>query len=80
LEVDAAPQFEDETYRGMIQQIEESGASERANIPAAHVLALLFAVLLAWAIPADAFQRADADELATRRESISLAVRRILRA
>ncbi|MEO7017763.1 MAG: TetR family transcriptional regulator [Leifsonia sp.] len=80
LEVDAAPQFEDETYRGMIQQIEESGASERAGLPAPHVLALLFAVLLAWAIPADAFQRADANELARRRESITLAVRRILRA
>jgi AcrR family transcriptional regulator len=79
VELGSAPQLENETYREMIGEIEASGAVTRAGIPATHLLALLFSVLLAWAIPADVYLRTDEAELEQRRRSVKLAVERIIR-
>lgn len=81
VEVSGVPEFEDNTYRGMINQIEANGTAQRAQLPAGHVLALVFAVLLAWVIPAEVFQ-ADAQnhaERLRRRQSVRAAVERITR-
>lgn len=79
VEVTGVPDFEDNTYREMIDKIEVNGTARRAQLPAEHVLALVFAVLLAWVIPAEVFQ-ADAHnhvERLRRRESVRTAVERI---
>lgn len=78
VELGHAPQFEDETYRSMIEQIERAGAAEKAGVPAAHLLALTFAVLLAWSIPAGSLDGPDSAVLEARRRSIRLTVERLL--
>jgi AcrR family transcriptional regulator len=78
VEVTTTPASEDATYREMIRQVDATGAATAAGVPADHLLALVFSLLLAWAIPADVFQRADDEELAARRASIHVAVERLL--
>jgi AcrR family transcriptional regulator len=78
VEVSTTPASEDATYRDMIRQVEASGAPATAGLPADHLLALLFAMLLAWAIPADAFQRPGRAQLAERKATIHTAVERLL--
>jgi AcrR family transcriptional regulator len=78
VEVSTTPASEDATYRDMIQQVEATGVPATAGLPADHLLALLFAMLLAWAIPADAFQRPGRAQLAGRKATIHVAVERLL--
>ena len=78
IERDTAPPFEDSTYRNMISEVAAAKSAAASGLPADHLLALVFAVLLAWAIPAEAFQRPGDDELAARRASIRTAVERLL--
>lgn len=78
IERNTTPAFEDSTYRDMASQLADSETARASALPATHLLALLFAVLLAWAIPADVFQRPGDDELAARRASIHTAVQRLL--
>ena len=78
IELAHAPASEDETYHQMIASIEAVGADRTAGLPAAHVLALVFAVLLAWAIPADSLRRPRPEELDRRRRSVAAAVDRLL--
>jgi AcrR family transcriptional regulator len=77
IEESHAPQFENETYRRMVEAIESAGGDRRAGLPADHLLALLFAVLLAWAIPAETFQQPIAEEQQRRRATVREAVHRI---
>jgi AcrR family transcriptional regulator len=78
IERNAAPAFEDATYRDMIAQLAATKTSAASGLRADHLLALVFAVLLAWAIPADVFQRPGDEELAARRASVRTAVARLL--
>lgn len=78
IEVTTTPATEDATYREMIRQVDATGAPAAAGVPADHLLALVFSLLLAWAIPADVFQRPGEKELAARRASIRVAVERLL--
>jgi AcrR family transcriptional regulator len=78
IERNTAPAFEDSTYRDMISQVAATPAAQASGLPPDHLLALVFAVLLAWAIPADVFQRPGDAELARRRASIRAAVQRLL--
>lgn len=71
--------FENTTYEQMIAAVGDSAAGRAAALPPGHVLAFVFALVLAWAIPAPVFQRADESELEARRTSIQTAVTRILR-
>lgn len=79
VEVSGVPEYEDSTYRQMINLIEANGVAARAQLPAGHVLALVFAVLLAWVIPADVFQAGahNRAERQRRRDSVRVAVERI---
>jgi AcrR family transcriptional regulator len=79
VELDATPQFEDATYRAMIDQIASSSVAATAQLPPAHLLAFVFALVLAWAIPSDVFRRPDEGERASRRQSIRIAVTRLVR-
>ncbi|SDP18222.1 DNA-binding transcriptional regulator, AcrR family [Nakamurella panacisegetis] len=79
IELNATPASEDATYREMIRQVEAAGAAATAGLPADHLLALMFALLLAWAIPADVFQELGGQELAARRATIRTAIERLLR-
>jgi AcrR family transcriptional regulator len=78
VELSTTPASEDATYRKMIRQVNATGAPAAAGVSAAHLLALVFAVLLAWAIPADVFQRPGEKELAARRASIRITIERLL--
>jgi hypothetical protein len=55
VELTTTPTSEDATYREMIRLLDATGTPAAAGIPADHLLALVFAMLLAWAIPADVF-------------------------
>lgn len=79
VESDSVPKFEDTTYRSMIDQIAEVRAAGSADVPPAHLLAFVFAIVLAWAIPASVFQQSDEKERAARRESVRYAVERLVR-
>lgn len=80
IEASNVPEAENATYALMITAIEHSQTGHAASVPARHVLAFVFALVLAWAIPAQAFQGDDAaTELRLRRISIGTAVSRILR-
>ena len=78
VELNATPAAEDATYRDMIQRSTPPRPCS-TGLPADHLLALLFAMLLAWAIPADVFHEVGARELAARRASIRTAIERLLR-
>lgn len=77
VELTATPKFEDATYRQMINAIDATGIHRAAGLPAADVLACVFALTLAWAIPATAFTAPD-DAAESRRESIATATRNLL--
>ncbi len=79
IELSATPASEDATYREMIRQVDATGTAAAAGLPADHLLALLFALLLAWAIPADVFRELGDKEFAARRATIRTAVERLLR-
>ena len=79
VELTSTPEFEDTTYRQMIAAIEATGVHRAAGIPAADVLAFVFALVLAWAIPATAFAARDS-AADSRRESIGTAIRNLLAA
>lgn len=79
IEQNTTPAFEDSTYRDMVSQIAAAETAKASGLPATHLLALLFAVLLAWVIPADIFQRPVDGELAARRASIHAALERLLK-
>lgn len=79
VELDTASQLEDVTHRAMIQQVTDAPDISTAQLPPSHILAFVFALVLAWAIPADAFQHPTDAEYADRRDSIRTAISRILR-
>lgn len=78
VELSSAPDFENDTYEQMITALEQAGADRAAGMPAAHLLAFVFALVLAWAIPAQAFNDPDTGETASRRTSITTAVVKLL--
>jgi AcrR family transcriptional regulator len=78
VELSSAPAFEDSTYRAMIDEIATVSGAGSSQLPPAHVLAFVFALVLAWVIPADVFQHPDAVEHAERRRSVRWAVGRLL--
>lgn len=78
VEIATAPQFEDGTYRAMIEQIADAPSTSVTRLPPAHLLAFVFALVLAWAIPADVFQRPTEEELLLRRLSVRIAIERLL--
>jgi AcrR family transcriptional regulator len=80
VEASTVPDFEDATYREMIGAIARTPAARRSGIPDDHLLAFVFAIVLAWAIPAAVFQVSDADEEERRRDSIRVAVENMVRA
>ncbi|OII34886.1 hypothetical protein BIU98_02715 [Curtobacterium sp. MMLR14_010] len=78
VELTTAPEFEDATYRQMIAAIEATGVQRAAGMPASHLLAFVFALVLAWAIPAPAFAEPTDVTPASRHESIATAVRNLV--
>jgi AcrR family transcriptional regulator len=79
VETGSVPEFENTTYEHMIKEIAQSPIGQETGLPPAHVLAFIFALVLAWAIPAQAFQGLNDAELQERRTSIRTAVTRMLR-
>ena len=78
VELTTTPEFEDATYRQMIAAIEATSVQRAAGMPASHLLAFVFALVLAWAIPAPAFAEPTDATRVSRHESIATAVRNLV--
>lgn len=79
VETSSVPEFENTSYEQMIAAIRQSKTARMSALPPGHVLAFVFALVLAWAIPAQAFREADVAELHARRTSIRTVMTRMLR-
>ena len=78
VELTSTPEFEDATYRQMITALEATGVHRTAGIPASHLLAFVFALVLAWAIPAPAFAEPVDATPESRHDSIAIGIRNLI--